>query len=238
MLPYDRQPPSALTSLAQVTWARLTREWLALERMLSQTPLLQRITSAFTLEDYQRLLLCLRPPAPRSIQSLSPGAGTDSDAQLRTRLLEQLEEARCDAALLETDFLAGGGTPETFRAAPHTAGTQALHAYLIVQAAQTRPVGLIGALWVLDAISARLGDVWAAQIEQGSGLMRCCTRFLRHRAATADPARLHRLLERRCTEQAIADDIVGSARFAGRLYVLALEEAGADLNATGTAFLS
>jgi 3-oxoacyl-[acyl-carrier-protein] synthase-3 len=122
--------------------------------------------------------------------------------------------------MLEADYLATGGDPDMFRVAPSSVGAEALRAYLTFRADRS-PTGLVGALWILAQLDEHVETAWVERIEELIGLERCCTRFLRQQVA-GDDARLRALINLQCTRRSMADDIVQTARVAGRLRVLQL----------------
>jgi 3-oxoacyl-[acyl-carrier-protein] synthase-3 len=206
------------------TLMRLAHEWHTLKRPLALTPPARRLDrGVFTLADYQQLLLDLRPCGldghwvRRSPQPFDGGP-----ADIAFVLLEQAEALPCDIAMLEADYLATGGDPDAFRLAPSSVGAEALQAYLTFRA-DKGPAGLVGALWILAQLNEHIATAWVERIEELLGLQRCCTRFLRLQAAGADVrSRLCALINLQCTSRSMADDIVQTARVAGRLRLLQL----------------
>ena len=67
---------------------------------------------------------------------------------------------------------------------------------------------------------------WAARIEQLTGVAQDSTRFLRYHGSNDESHmdKLYGLLDRVCTSEAAADDILRTAAVVGRLYALQLEE--------------
>jgi 3-oxoacyl-[acyl-carrier-protein] synthase-3 len=96
--------------------------------------------------------------------------------------------------------------------------------------ADIRPVGLLGAMWIIEGLGEKMAGNWAGRVEELTGFDRSCTRFLRYHADNDDTHldKLYGLIDRICTQQTIADDVVGTARVVGRLYALQLEEIDVD----------
>ena len=64
------------------------------------------------------------------------------------------------------------------------------------------------------------------RVEELTGVDGSCTRFLRYHADNDDSHmdKLYGLIDRVCTHEHAADDVVRTARVVGRLYALQLEE--------------
>ena len=63
-------------------------------------------------------------------------------------------------------------------------GSEALHGYLMHRASEPNPVGLLGAMWIVEGLGEKMARDWASRIESLTGLGPDCTRFLRYHAAT------------------------------------------------------
>src|SRR5688572_10141392 len=125
--------PAALTELGQATLRRLMREWFNFERLLSAVPIIRRLDlGTFTRDDYQRLLLNLRPQVVEGSRWISRCASSfDRDhADIRSVILRHAHDEHRDYEVLEQDFVAAGGDLATIRAQPKNPGSEALHAFL------------------------------------------------------------------------------------------------------------
>ncbi len=123
-------------------------------------------------------------------------------------------------------YVASGGDLAVLRASGRNVGTEALHGYLMHRASEPNPVGLLGAMWIIEGLGDKMAREWAGRIEALTGLDACATRFLRYHGANdgSHMDKLYGLLDRVCTSAPIGDDIVRTATVVGRLYALQLEE--------------
>lgn len=221
--------PEALTGLGQATLRRLLRQWFAFERQLAQVPIIRRLDlGTFTRDDYQRLLLNLRPQVVEGSRWISRCASSfdREHADIRSVVLRHAYDEHRDYEVLEQDFVATGGSLAMIRAQARNVGSEALHAYLMFRAGEPNPVGLLGAMWIIEGLGEKMAGSWAGRIEELTGLDASCTRFLRYHAANDDSHmdKLYGLIDRICSQESIADDVVRVATVVGRLYALQLEE--------------
>jgi pyrroloquinoline quinone (PQQ) biosynthesis protein C len=221
--------PAALSELGQATLRRLMREWFEFERRLATVPLVRRLDlGTFTRSDYQGLLLNLRPQVVEGSRWISRCASSfDRDhADIRAVVLRHAHDEHRDYEVLEADFTATGGSLQAIQSQPKNPGSEALHAYLMFRAGEPNPVGLVGAMWIIEGLGEKMAANWASRVEQLTGFDERCTRFLRYHADNDDSHmdKLYGLIDRICTQQHVADDVVRTATVVGRLYALQLEE--------------
>ena len=221
--------PDTLTELGQATLRRLLRQWFAFERQLAQVPIIRRLDlGTFTREDYQRLLLNLRQQVVEGSRWISRCASSfdREHADIRSVVLRHAYDEHRDYEVLEQDFVATGGSLARIRAQPRNVGSDALHAYLMFRAGEPNPVGLLGAMWIIEGLGEKMAASWAGRIEELTGLDADCTRFLRYHADNdgSHMDKLYGLIDRICSLESIADDVVRVSTVVGRLYALQLEE--------------
>jgi len=221
--------PAALSELGQATLRRLTREWFEFERRLAVIPILRRLDlGTFTREDYQRLLLNLRPQVIEGSRWISRCASSfdREHADIRSVVLGHAHAEHRDYEMLEADFVATGGTLEAIRGQSRNPGSEALHAFLMFRAGEPNPVGLLGAMWIIEGLGEKMAASWAARVEELCGLDGSSTRFLRYHGGndSSHMDKLYGLLDRVCTSERSATDIVMTAAVVGRLYAMQLEE--------------
>lgn len=221
--------PEALTELGQATLRRLMREWFDFERRLATVPIIRRLDlGTFSREDYQQWLLNLRPQVVEGSRWISRCASSfDRDhADIRSVILRHAYDEHRDYEVLESDYVATGGDLATIRAQPKNAGSEALHAFLMHKAGEPNPVGLLGAMWIIEGLGEKMASNWAGRIEELTGVDASCTRFVRYHADNDDSHmdKLYGLIDRICTTQQAADDVVRTATVVGRLYAMQLEE--------------
>ena len=229
MIPSEIKRPDTLTELGQATLRRLLRQWFAFERQLAQVPIIRRLDlGTFTRDDYQRLLLNLRQQVVEGSRWISRCASSfdREHADIRSVVLRHAYDEHRDYEVLEQDFVATGGSLATIRAQARNVGSEALHAYLMFRASEPNPVGLLGAMWIIEGLGEKMAASWAGRIEELTGLDSGCTRFLRYHADNDDSHmdKLYGLIDRICSLESVADDVVRVATVVGRLYALQLEE--------------
>ena len=221
--------PEALTELGQATLRRLMREWFDFERRLAIVPIIRRLDlGTFSREDYQQWLLNLRPQVVEGSRWISRCASSfDRDhADIRSVILRHAYDEHRDYEVLESDYVATGGDLATIRAQPKNAGSEALHAFLMYKAGEPNPVGLLGAMWIIEGLGEKMASNWAGRIEELTGVDTSCTRFVRYHADNDDSHmdKLYGLIDRICTSPQAADEVVRTATVVGRLYAMQLEE--------------
>ncbi len=221
--------PAALTQIGQATLRKLMREWFAFERLLAGVPIIRRLDAGtFTRMDYQRLLLNLRPQVVEGARWISRCASSfDRDhADIRSVILRHAHDEHRDYEVLEQDFAALGGDVAAIRAQPKNPGSEALHAFLMFKAGEPNPGGMLGAMWIIEGLGEKMASSWAARIESLTGCDNGCTRFLRYHGSNDDSHmdKLYGLIDRICTSEKVAQDVVTTARVVARLYAWQLEE--------------
>lgn len=214
---------------AKRTLRRLMRVWFDFERQLANVPVIARLDDGtFTIEDYRRLLLNLRPQVVEGARWISRAASSfDRDhADVRSTVIGHAQDEHRDYEVLEADFVTAGGDAEQIRTQPQNVGTQALHATMMYTASQPNPVDMLGAMWIIEGLGSRMAEDWAGRIEELTGLGPEATRFLRYHGENDDDHldKLHAMVERLCTTEAASDRVVDMARVVARLYALQLEE--------------
>lgn len=221
--------PVTLTEIGQATLRKLMREWFAFERLLSGVPIIRRLdVGTFTREDYQRLLLNLRPQVVEGARWISRCASSfDRDhADIRSVILGHAHDEHRDYEVLEQDFAAMGGDIAAIRAQLKNPGSEALHAFLMFKAGEPNPAGMLGAMWIIEGLGEKMASNWAARIESLTGCDSESTRFLRYHGSNDDSHmdKLYGLIDRICTSEKAATDVVTTARIVARLYAWQLEE--------------
>ena len=221
--------PEILSPIGESTERQLLRTWFDFERRLSRVPIIQRLeTGTFTLLDYQHLLLNLRQQVIEGSRWISRCASSfdREHADIRSVIIGHAHDEHRDYEVLEQDYVAAGGDLITIRQRPRNPGSEALHGYLMYRASEPNPVGLLGAMWIVEGLGEKMAQDWAARIEPLAGIGREATRFLRYHGSNDDSHmnKLYGLIDRICTTETVADDILRTATVVGRLYALQLEE--------------
>jgi hypothetical protein len=221
--------PDVLTDLGQETLRRLIRVWFDFERRLAKVPIVRRLDlGQFNLEDYQRLLLNLRPQVVEGARWISRCASSfDRDnADIRSVIIGHAQDEHRDYEVLEADYVTSGGDLQTLRLQPRNPGSEALHCFLMYRAGQPNPVDLLGAMWIIEGLGEKMANDWAKRVDELIGDTDEYTRFLRYHGDNDDSHmdKLYGLIDRVCIDQAVADRIVRTAKVVARLYAMQLEE--------------
>lgn len=221
--------PEVLTELGQETLRRLMRAWFEFERRLAKVPILRKLdTGTFTREDYLALLRNLRPQVVEGACWISRCASSFDrhHADIRSVVIGHAQDEHRDYEVLESDYVALGGSLVDIQSQPRNIGSESLHAYLMYQASKPNPAELLGAMWIIEGLGEKMASSWADRIEELTGCDRSATRFIRYHGDNDDSHmdKLDGMLDRTCTSTERANAIVKTARVVGRLYALQLEE--------------
>ena len=147
--PLVLERPDVLTEVGQETLRRLIRVWFEFERRLAKVPIIKRLDlGQFNLDDYQKLLLNMRPQVVEGARWISRCASSfDRDnADVRSVIIGHAQDEHRDYEVLESDYVASGGDLKTLRAQARNPGSEALHCFLMYRASQPNPVDLLGEL--------------------------------------------------------------------------------------------
>lgn len=207
----------------------LARAWIEFESALVQVPVIARMLAGrMRLEDYQRLLVNLRQQVVEGSRWISRAASNLSPAheELRSLFVRHAVAEHRDYRLLEQNYVATGGAIDTIQGARKNIGSEALSAFMYQAASQPDPVGLLGAMFVIESLGERLAAPWAAAIRTQLNLPDAALTFLAyHGANDGDHLDMFdRALALAVTDAASAENVVRHARIVARLYRLQLEE--------------
>ena len=208
---------------------RLADVWIELEERLAQVPILQRLDAGtVTLHDYERLLFNLRQQVVDGSPWISRAASNFDIAHfaLRAAAIKHAEEEHRDYLMLERDYVAIGGSLEELRAGRKNLGSEALSGYMFTYADRPNPVGLLGAMFIIEGLGAKRAAGWAARFQEVLGLADSQVHFLRyHEVADGNhTGDLEAILTSGIIGDDDAEEIVRCAQVVARLYVLQLEE--------------
>jgi len=222
-------PADVLTAGARTVSERLADVWTDFEERLAHVPVLSRLTEGtVTLEDYRRLLFNLRQQVVDGSPWISRAASNfDIDHfELRAAAIRHAEEEHRDYLMIERDYVAIGGSLEELRAGRKNVGSEALSGYMFHCADQPNPVGLLGAMFIIEGLGARRAAGWAARFQEVLGLADSQVHFMRyHQEADAQhTGGLDAILTSGMIDDTAADEIVRCAEVVARLYALQLEE--------------
>jgi 3-oxoacyl-[acyl-carrier-protein] synthase-3 len=154
----------------------------------------------------------------------------DRYAGLRELVAVHAGEEQYDFRILFDDYRRAGGSAARIEDLRRNPGGDALNAYLHGRAERPNPVGLLGAIYVIEGTGQRIVPALLPEIRRQLGLPLQAVRFL-HYHGENDANHLARWL--RCAELAIAaggeaaaDDIAATARDTAQLYLMQLAGVG------------
>lgn len=208
---------------------RLAAVWAEFEDLLSRVPILRRLEEgAVTLDDYQRLLYNLRQQVVDGSPWISLAASSFDieHFELRAAAIRHAEEEHRDYLMLERDYVAVGGSLDHLRAGRKNIGSEALSGYMFHYAAQPNPVGLLGAMFIIEGLGARRAAAWAARFQEVLGLADNQVHFMKYheQADAAHTGDMEAILSSGIVDADAADEVVRCAQVVARLYALQLEE--------------
>jgi 3-oxoacyl-[acyl-carrier-protein] synthase III len=219
----------ALSANAQVLMRQLLLVWLEFERRLGRISLVHRLEQGnFSVEDYRRLLFNLRPQVVEGARWITRAASsfTSDHVELRSTIIGHAYAEHRDYELLESDYVAVGGSIEEIRRAPRNVGTEALAAYLMHQASLPNPADLLGAMFIIEGLGNKMASAWAERIQNTLGIASEATRFLTYHGKNdaTHMAKLHAIVNSDAVNEETTPRIVKTAKVVARLYALQLEE--------------
>jgi 3-oxoacyl-[acyl-carrier-protein] synthase III len=151
-------------------------------------------------------------------------------ATLRELVTAHAGDEQYDFRILFDDYRRAGGHVPAIEALRRNPGGEALNAYLHARAVQVNPLGLLGAIYIIEGTGQRIIPALLPEIRRQLALPLEAMRFL-HYHGENDVNHLARWL--RCAELALevdgasaADDIVATASATARLYLLQLGAVG------------
>ncbi len=216
-------------ALIEHTHRGLAQVWIDFESALVRVPIIDRlVTKRLRLEDYQRLLINLRQQVVEGSRWISRAASnlTPAHEELRSLFVRHAAAEHRDFLLLEQDYAATGGEPERMQKAVKNIGSEALSAFMYHTASKPDPVGLLGAMFIIEGLGNRLAGTWSEMIKTQLDLTDDAVRFLSyHGENDADHLEMFdHALRLAVTSDAVANDVVRHAKIVARLYRLQLEE--------------
>jgi hypothetical protein len=217
------------TAHLEATHRGLARVWIDFESALVQVPMIARLTAGrLRIEDYRSLLFNLRQQVMEGGRWISRAASNFGPAHeaLRSMFVRHAIAEHRDYRLLEANYVAAGGELEHIRGGAKNIGSEALSAFIYQAASKPDPVGMLGAMFVIESLGQRLAGPWAKAIAEQLNLQDDAISFLAYHGANDDGhiGMFDQALALAVTDVAAADEIVRHARIVARLYRLQLEE--------------
>jgi len=207
----------------------LAQAWIEFESGLATVPVIGRLLGGrLRIEDYRALLLNIRQQVVEGSRWISRASSHLGHAHedLRSLFVRHAAAEHRDFLLLEQDFAAAGGDPALMGTTPKNVGSEALSAWMYHAASRPDPIGLLGAMFIIEGLGQRLALPWSTAIRAQLGLPAEAVRFLTYHGENDDDhlAMFDEALRLAVRSRADAEDIVRHARVTARLYRLQLEE--------------
>jgi len=208
---------------------RLTVAFTEFDGRLEATPLIRKLTRGrFTLEDYRAFLINLRQQVKDGALWMSRAASNvdEQHLELRSILMRHAVTEHRDFRLLESDYVATGGALADILAGEKNIGSEALSAWMFHQASQRNPLGLLGAMWIIEGLGSIKAAEWGRLVQQRLVLDADAVRFLLYHGDNDSNhiAEFEKMLGLVLPDAEVAARIVKSARVTARLYALQIEE--------------
>lgn len=207
----------------------LARVWIDFESALVQVPTIARLIGRrLRRDDYLSLLLNLRQQVMEGGRWISRAASSfgSEHEELRSMFIGHAAAEHRDFRLLEQNYHAAGGKLEDIRGARKNIGTEAFSAFMYQAASQPDPVGMLGAMFVIEGMGNHLAGPWADLIADQLGLDDDALTFLRYHSENDahHMEEFDRALALALRDPGASDVIVRHAKIVARLYRLQLEE--------------
>jgi 3-oxoacyl-[acyl-carrier-protein] synthase-3 len=229
--PHD--PANATSKPMQRLLRELAEVWHDYRSRAWRSPIIRRVArGALRLEDLVRWMGDWIPQVREGAFWMRKAVSHLDDRYSRVRELVTTHagDEQFDFKILFDDYRAAGGAAANIEDLKRNAGGEALNSYLHARAAQANPVGLLGAIYIIEGTGQRIVPALLPEIRRQLKLPPQAVRFLQYHGEN-DQRHLARWLE--CVTLAIeaggdkvADDIIATARNTAQLYLLQLEAVG------------
>jgi 3-oxoacyl-[acyl-carrier-protein] synthase III len=226
--PHD--PSAASDPLMQRMLRELAAVWHDYRSRAWRTPIVSRIVrGAITHAEFVRWMEDWIPQVQQgSVWMRKAVSRLDSrHARLRELVTAHANDEQYDFKILFDDYRRAGGPAERLEDLRRNPGGEALNAYLHARAERSNPVGLLGAIYIIEGTGQRIVPALLPALRRQLALPLEAVRFL-HYHGENDVNHLARWLQ--CAGLALeaggahaADDIVDTARKTAQLYLMQLE---------------
>jgi 3-oxoacyl-[acyl-carrier-protein] synthase-3 len=227
----DQAPDQANAGLQKSLMRRLAQVWVDFETRLDRAPIVDKLNRGkLRIEDYRSLLLNLRQQVVEGSRWIARAASniTVEHFPLRSMFIGHAGDESRDYQMIERDYLAVGGALEEIQNAEKNIGSEALSAWMFHRASQENPFDLLGAMFIIEGLGARMARRWGLKIREQLGLDERQVSFLLYHGANDDNhfAKLEAAIGSGVLTEELARRIVKTAKVTARLYALQLEELG------------
>lgn len=228
--PPPHDPASVQDPLMQRLLRELAQVWHGYRSRAWRSPIVSRITAGKVTEAH--MLRWMEDWIPQvqqgSVWMRKAVMHLDERyAKLRELVTTHAGEEQYDFRILFDDYRRAGGTVRRIDDLRRNPGGEALNAYLHARAERANPVGLLGAIYVIEGTGQRVVPALLPEIRRQLKLPIESVRFL-HYHGENDVNHLARWLK--CAAialevggEAAADDIIETARNTAELYLMQLE---------------
>ena len=210
---------------------RLSRVWVDFETQLDRAPIVDKLNRGkLRIEDYRLLLLNLRQQVIEGARWIARAASniTVEHFHLRSMFIGHAIEESGDYQMIERDYLSVGGLLDDILSSEKNIGSEALSAWMFHRSSQENPFDLLGAMFIIEGLGARMARRWGLKIRDQLQLDEKQVSFLLYHGANDDNhlSKLETAIRSGVLTEELARRIVKTARVTARLYALQLEELG------------
>src|SRR5262249_27169463 len=210
---------------------RLAQVWVDFETELSRVPIIDKLNRGkLRIEDYRLLLLNLRQQVMEGARWIARAASniTIEHFPMRSMFISHAGDEHRDFQLIDHDYLAVNGSLEEMQRAKKNIGRKRLAAWMFHPASHDNPFDLLGAMFIIEGLGARLARRWGLKIRDQLGLTEQQVSFLLYHGTNDNNhfAKFEAALGSGILTEELARQIVKTAKVTARLYTLQLEELG------------
>jgi len=225
--PHD--PANASTPQLRMLLAELASIWHDYRSRAWRTTLIRKITTGrFTPADYVRWMTCWIPQVREGSKWMRTGAESldERHSALAQLVRKHAGEEQFDYKILFDDYRRAGGEAPDIDAVDRNPGGEALNSYMHALARQRNPIGLLGAIYIIEGTGQRIIPALLPLLRKQLDIPEQAFRFLSYHGEN-DASHLARWLS--AAEIAVALDpdaaarIAAGARATAELYLLQME---------------
>nr|WP_279639111.1 iron-containing redox enzyme family protein [Sphingomicrobium sediminis] len=217
------------TDWEATTHRRLAQVWIDFESALVQVPVIARLLSGkLRQEDYLSLLRNLRQQVIEGSRwiALASSNLTPANEDLRSLFLSHAQDEHRDFRMLEKNYVAAGGALEDIQSAEKNVGSEALSGFMYHAASKSDPIGLLGAMFIIEGLGNRFAGPWAKLVREQLDLGEDAVSFFAYHGENDEHhmEEFDEAVKLAATDEASSASIVKHAKVVARLYRLQVEE--------------